>query len=131
LIELKDLKFELVELVRRINLFAPLKEGQVIFEIKDSSIILIKKNKEIILSDLIDESLPYIKLIFDDPEDLAFLLEAENIKEYGERLFQLSVMQQRLRLNINKIQDITRDGYYRFVSHIRGPYKFEIIVPIV
>ena len=129
--ELKDLKYDVLELVKRINLFAPLKEGQVIFEVNNSSIIMIKKNKEIILSDFIDESLPYIKLIFNDPEDLAFLLEAKNIKDYGNRLFQLSVIQQRLRLNINKIQDITRDGYYRFVSHIRDPYKFEIIVPII
>ena len=128
---MKHLKKEVFELVKRINLFAPVKEGQVIFEVQDIPIILIKKDKEIKISDAIDESLPYMKLIFNDSEDLNYLLEAETIKEYGDRLFQLSVMQQRLRLNINKIQDITRDGYYRFVSHIRGPYRFEIIVPII
>ena len=119
------------DLVKRINLFAPVKEGQVVFESKNFLIILIKKNREIKLSDSIDESLSYIKLIFNDSKDLEYLLEANNMQEYGERLFQLSVIKQKLRMNINKVQDITRDGYYRFVSHTRGAYKFEIIVPII
>ncbi|NHI93064.1 MAG: hypothetical protein EAX96_11220 [Candidatus Lokiarchaeota archaeon] len=128
---MKDLKKSVMELVKRINLFAPLKLGQVIFKIQDDLIILIKKNKEINLSETIDESLPYIELIFNESENLEYLLEADDIKEYGDRLFQLSVIQKQVRLNINKIQDITKEGYYRFVSHLREPYRFEIIVPII
>ena len=127
----QEIKEQVKDLVERINLFAPIKEGQVIFEIKEMNFTLLKRDKKIEILDKSITNIPYIKLLFDKVEDLKFLLKAEDLKDYGRRLFELSVLNQNVILKTNNIENLTREGYYRFISHTRGTNKFEIIVPIM
>ncbi len=125
------LKEKIKDLVERINLFAPIKEGQVIYEIDKMNVILLKRDKKIVILEKIENNIPFIKLIFDNLKDIDYLLEANTLKDYGSRLFELSVLNQKVILKTNKVQNLTKEGYYRFISHTRGTNKYEIIVPII
>jgi len=128
---MSSIQQQLKDLVEKINLFAPIKEGQVIFKKDNDEIILIKKNKEVKIIEEIKKDLPYIELNFNDIEDMRYLTESKDLKDYGSRLFKLSVLDQKVTLKTSNIKNLTREGYYRFISHTRGRYKFEIIVPIM